>query len=266
MDIKGEEDVISLFRGWVLEGRWEFVVSKYRNESEFHKIRINESRGTALHFAVNDGKLELVNILVGAILNHEGREVVRDDSALRSTNERGDTPLHLAASRGFIGMCMCIIGENGERKDLIRVRNYEGETPLFRAVHTYQTEAFVYLHNVSKDLDDEHRDYDGDTILHRAIWGEFLDLAIMITHCYPQLVSARNKDGNTPLKVLASRPSSFKSGTDFSWTQNILYHYLWDIIEEGFTIPEDTSTLTIAQKKELKENKQKDSRALFVLQ
>ncbi|BAT83763.1 hypothetical protein VIGAN_04098100, partial [Vigna angularis var. angularis] len=41
---------------------------------------------------------------------------------------------------------------------------------------------------------------------------------------------------------------------------------LWDIIEEGFTIPEDTSTLTTAQKKELKENKQKDSRALFVLQ
>ncbi|XP_014524278.1 uncharacterized protein LOC106780494 [Vigna radiata var. radiata] len=41
---------------------------------------------------------------------------------------------------------------------------------------------------------------------------------------------------------------------------------LWDIIEEGFTIPEDTSTLTAAQKKELKENKQKDSRALFVLQ
>ncbi|XP_047163745.1 uncharacterized protein LOC124833332 [Vigna umbellata] len=42
--------------------------------------------------------------------------------------------------------------------------------------------------------------------------------------------------------------------------------YLWDIIEEGFTIPKDTSTLTIAQKKELKENKQKDSRTLFVLQ
>ena len=41
---------------------------------------------------------------------------------------------------------------------------------------------------------------------------------------------------------------------------------LWDIIEEGFTIPEDTSTLIVAQKKELKENKQNDSRALFALQ
>ena len=41
---------------------------------------------------------------------------------------------------------------------------------------------------------------------------------------------------------------------------------LWDIIEEGFTILEDTSTLTVAQKKELKGNKQKDSRTLFALQ
>jgi len=30
---------------------------------------------------------------------------------------------------------------------------------------------------------------------------------------------------------------------------------LWDIIEEGFIIPEDTSTFTAAQKKEFKENK-----------
>ncbi|WVY95001.1 hypothetical protein V8G54_034089 [Vigna mungo] len=169
---------------------------------------------------MNDGKVELVNTLVGAILNHEGREALRDDSALRSTNERGDTPLHLAASRGFISICMCIIGENGERKDLIRDRNKDGETPLFRAVRTCQTQAFVYLHNVSKDLDVKHRNYDGQTLLHLAIWGEFLDLAIMIAHCYPELVNVRNMYGNIPLQVLASRPSSFKSGTDFSWDKS----------------------------------------------
>ncbi|CAJ2673367.1 unnamed protein product [Trifolium pratense] len=41
---------------------------------------------------------------------------------------------------------------------------------------------------------------------------------------------------------------------------------LWDIVDEGFTIPEDLSTLNANQKKELKENKQKDSKALFFLQ
>ena len=167
-------DQISLFRGCVLEGRWEYVIFAYRNDREYHKIGINESRGTALHVAVNDGKVELVNILVGAILSHEGREVVSADSALRSTNERGDTPLHLAASRGFIGMCKCIIGENGERKDLIRDRNNKGETPIFRAVLTCQIKAFVYFHNVSKDLDVLLWNYNEDTILHYAIWREFL--------------------------------------------------------------------------------------------
>ncbi|CAJ1964207.1 unnamed protein product [Sphenostylis stenocarpa] len=217
-------DQISLFRGWVLEGRWECVLTAYRNDSDYHIIRINEERGTALHVAVNDGIVHLVKALVGAILTHEEGKVVGSDSALRSTNERGDTPLHLAASRGFIGMCKCIIGENGERKELITVRNKKGETPLFRAVLTCQTETFVYLHNASKELDVPLRNYDGDTILHYAIWREFLDLAIIITHCYPGLVDTRNKDGVTPLKVLANKPSAFKSGSNLSWWKQILYY------------------------------------------
>ncbi|KAH1054034.1 hypothetical protein GLYMA_08G314100v4 [Glycine max] len=212
----------SLFRGCVLEGRWDFILTAYKNDSHYHKIKINESRGTALHVAVNDGKVELVNTLVGAILNHEGMDVLRDDSALKTTNERGDTPLHLAASRGFNAMCKCIIGESEERKDLIRVRNNKGETPLFRAVLTCHTKTFVYFHHVSKDI--PLRNYDGDTILHHAIWREFLDLAIIITHCYPELVDMRNKDGATPLKVLASKPSAFKSGSNLPWWKQILYY------------------------------------------
>src|ERR1044072_3950330 len=41
---------------------------------------------------------------------------------------------------------------------------------------------------------------------------------------------------------------------------------LWDIVEEGFTAPADTSTLNATQEKELKKNKQKNSKALFTLQ
>ena len=169
-------DEFSAFREWVLEGEWSNVIEAYRNGRECHKIRINKSRGTALHVAVNDGKVGLVMKLVEEILNHEGREVARDDSALRSTDERGDTPLHLAASRGFIDMCKCIIGKNGERRDLIRVRNKKGDSPLLRAVLAYHKKTFVYLRNVSKDIYDDVllSNYEGDTILHHAIWREFL--------------------------------------------------------------------------------------------
>ena len=41
---------------------------------------------------------------------------------------------------------------------------------------------------------------------------------------------------------------------------------LWKVVEEGLTVPDDTSTLTTAQKKALDESIQKDSQALFALQ
>ncbi|XP_058776658.1 uncharacterized protein LOC131650979 [Vicia villosa] len=41
---------------------------------------------------------------------------------------------------------------------------------------------------------------------------------------------------------------------------------IWDIVEEGFTVPADTSTLNATQEKELKKNKQRNSKALFTLQ
>nr|KYP41863.1 Retrovirus-related Pol polyprotein from transposon TNT 1-94 [Cajanus cajan]KYP41870.1 Retrovirus-related Pol polyprotein from transposon TNT 1-94 [Cajanus cajan] len=54
------------------------------------------------------------------------------------------------------------------------------------------------------------------------------------------------------------------------WSNKIKTYFtfqdLWDMIEEGFSTLEDTSSLTTAQKKELKENKQKNSKALFILQ
>lgn len=54
--------------------------------------------------------------------------------------------------------------------------------------------------------------------------GDAIDLAIIIVHCYPGLVDTRNKDGVTPLKTLATRPSAFKSGNNLSWWKKILYH------------------------------------------
>ncbi|TKY46848.1 nuclear factor of kappa light polypeptide protein enhancer in B-cells 2 [Spatholobus suberectus] len=172
--VEGREiNNVDYFRRCILEGRWEDVLQLYKNNGDFHKIKINESRGTALHVAVNDGKVELVNSLVGAITEHEGMGL-RRDSALRSRNKRGDTPLHIAATRGFTGICKCIIGEHGERKDLIKVGNDMWETPLFRAVLSGQTKTFVYLHHVSKDLDVPLRKRYGDSILQGAISAEFL--------------------------------------------------------------------------------------------
>jgi len=105
-------------RGYTVEGRWNEVVRLYSSDPKFSTIEINKSRGTALHVAVNDGNEEIVKSLVNSILSHNNVE------ALECKNEKGDTPLHLAASRGFKDICECIIGEGGERKYLIEKESF----------------------------------------------------------------------------------------------------------------------------------------------
>ncbi|RHN57315.1 hypothetical protein MtrunA17_Chr5g0439031 [Medicago truncatula] len=50
------------------------------------------------------------------------------------------------------------------------------------------------------------------------------DLAVIIVHQYDYLSTHLNKEGSTPLKVLAARPSAFKSASNLSWYKRILYH------------------------------------------
>ncbi|MED6222259.1 hypothetical protein PIB30_062616, partial [Stylosanthes scabra] len=177
---------------------------------------------TALHVAVDLDEQDVVEDLVNAIVVHE-------TGALNKRNEKGDTPLHVAASRGFGKLCRCIIGWNEERIELRTLKNENGETPLFLAALNWHKEAFAYLcrtgerHHV-KPLEELVRDHDGDSILHCAIRREHFDLAVIIVQYFPILATLRNKKGFTPLKVLATRPLAFRSGIEFSWWKLILYH------------------------------------------
>nr|XP_004506693.1 ankyrin repeat domain-containing protein 27-like [Cicer arietinum] len=115
-----------------LQGNRKEVEKLYELDVKFSTININESRGTALHVAVNEGNQSVVGRLVNSILFY-GNVV-----ALKTKNEKGDTPLHLAASQGFQEICECIIGKNGERTYLNYIHNEKGETPLFLALLSWQ--------------------------------------------------------------------------------------------------------------------------------
>ncbi|XP_058788008.1 uncharacterized protein LOC131662285 [Vicia villosa] len=209
-------------RRYTIEGNWKEVENLYNSDPKFSTIKINKSRGTALHVAVNEDNEESVRNLVASIISHEIEE------ALECVNEKGDTPLHLAASRGFKDICKCIIGENGERKHLIDIYNNDGETPLFLAALSCQKQTFVYLFK----LYDYHNPYNyykfircnGDSILHCAIRREVFDLALIIINNYSFLTVIPNEEGFSPLKLLATRPSAFKSGCKMIWWKWILYH------------------------------------------
>ncbi|KAK7385830.1 hypothetical protein VNO78_31729 [Psophocarpus tetragonolobus] len=214
---------------YTLEGKWGKIVHMYKENPECRRIEINESRDTALHVAVDLNKVGVVKKLLEAMHLENGMMHLKDVVA---KNKRGDTPLHVAASRGFATICKLIIDEFGtDNKDkhyLSRQRNNNGETPLFQAAMNGHKQAFAYLSHI---LENHNAPYlylvrnNGDTALHCAISNQYLDLAVIIMHYYDILGTQKNNQGIVPLKVLATRPSAFPSATNFlwSWWHQILY-------------------------------------------
>ena len=81
-----------------------------------------------------------------SLVKEEGR--TPKDHPLWLANERGNTPLHLAASIGNVRMCDCIAQEH---IDLVGARNNVSETPLFLAALHGNKEAFLSLHNILQE-------------------------------------------------------------------------------------------------------------------
>ncbi|KAL5125565.1 Inversin-A [Glycine soja] len=152
------------------DSKWEGVIDMYRNFPTCQITKITESLGTALHVAVDMNKEDAVEALVNQIIEHLHHA---ETNPLEVKNKSGDTPLHVAASRGFAKICKIIIGKHNERKSLVSQRNNRGETPLFQAVINGHSQAFCYLSSISHDnMADLVRD-NKDTILHCAISNEY---------------------------------------------------------------------------------------------
>ncbi|KAH1211745.1 Ankyrin repeat-containing protein ITN1 [Glycine max] len=187
------DEVADSLAEYTLEGKWEKVIKMYNEVEVCHTAMINESMGTALHVAVDLDEEGVVEELVKAIIRHRQGEQSVKIKALEMENDHGDTPLHVAASRGFAKICKLIIGTNNERM--------------------YLKQAFAYLSHISNHsatLQDLERG-NGDTILHCAIRREYFDLAVIIVQYYDFLSTHKNIEGLTPLTVLATRPSAFRS-------------------------------------------------------
>ncbi|XP_058784082.1 uncharacterized protein LOC131658849 [Vicia villosa] len=225
-----------VFRELVMEDKWNEVIEKYQVDTKFHKIIIM-GRGTALHVAISNGFKNVVKCLVAAI------ERLEDESSLRLMNEIGATPLHLAAYRGFTDVCEVIIGKNGERKYLIQEKNADGETPLFWAVRAGKRLVFVYLQQFFPYDINAALNNNDTSILHVAIGGEMFDLATIIMYCYESLGSIKDKNDITPLEILATRKSAFKSASRLSWWKQMLYYCF------SISLQDAKTTMELYQKK-----------------
>ncbi|CAI9781201.1 unnamed protein product [Fraxinus pennsylvanica] len=202
-----EEIKKKLFRN-AMNREWNEVIETYAQHPWAHKAKITRSGDTALHIAISDGQVTIVEQLMEKILGKKENAC----DVLETGNELKNTPLHLAASLGNVKMCRLIAGFNST---LIGERNKDGETPFFQAVLNGKREAFSCLHDICGT--DKGYSYckkkNGETILHSAISGEHFHLAFKIIQLYPNLINAVTEDGATPLHLLACNPSAFRSGS-----------------------------------------------------
>ncbi|XVE73074.1 hypothetical protein DITRI_Ditri11bG0088500 [Diplodiscus trichospermus] len=219
---KDMESVMSLekelFRS-AMKGEWNDVVRMYENNPTVHVAKIIRSRDTALHIAVSNGKEGVVEELVQLI-----RSQSEPGKALGIRNEQGNTPLHIAASLGNVRMCNCIAQAS---PSLLKIQNHSGETPLFVAALHGKKNAFLCLNSFCGGKEEGYsycRRKDGETVLHCAISGDYFDLTFHIIHLYENLVNSENLNGISPLHLLASKPTAFRSGSHIDRCGQLIYH------------------------------------------
>ncbi|XP_059665346.1 uncharacterized protein LOC132311460 isoform X2 [Cornus florida] len=201
-----------------MEGDWKEVVNLYQKHPEVHKAKFRRSGDTALHVAISSGQEDVVLQLVN---------LVRSNEALKVKNERGNTPLHFAASLGLVRACNSIASKDSK---LIGVRNYDSETPFFLAALNGKLDVFLRLHYMFDSTEQGYlycRRSDGETVLHSAINGDYFDLAFQIIHRYEKLVHYVNELGFSPLHLLASKPTAFRSGSHLGWFNRIIYNCIF---------------------------------------
>ncbi|KAL1550189.1 hypothetical protein AAHA92_18188 [Salvia divinorum] len=197
---------------------WWQVLRTYEDNKQASTAKITRSGDTALHMAISDSDYQ--SLTVKRLLPVAG------DHALRIANDHGNTPLHVASYLGNARVCRWIADADPH---LIGARNNHGETPIFLAVVHGRREAFLCMRRIIRrthlGLGYCGKD-DGRTILHSAISGGHFELAFQIIHLYPKL-NRNDANGITPLHLLATKPSAFKSGTRMGLLRTIVYHCLY---------------------------------------
>lgn len=163
MTTENDENRRRLFDS-AMQGQWDEAIRLYQQHPWLRLQKITESDDTALHIAVLDHKEWVVRKMVELVTT--SKKPKESPAVLKSTNEAGDTPLHLAALKGSASMCDCLAGIG----DIVSMRNTAGENPLFMAARHGSIKTFISLKRHASDLDIvRHRDGKGETVLHRAI-------------------------------------------------------------------------------------------------
>ena len=162
----------------IAAGHIELVKHLKKRGAEWHRVY--------LLTAACKGQSEMLQLLLnhGLQLNHQCR--------------RGDTALHFAAWNGHSEVIKVLLTRGASPS----IRNKIGQTPFLDAAETGKLEALkLFLENGAKPGEVNK---DGMNALHLAVKGEHTDLVHYLGSNYRELLTKRNKKGETP-RVVANQ-------------------------------------------------------------
>ncbi|KAK4354895.1 hypothetical protein RND71_027089 [Anisodus tanguticus] len=193
-----------------MENKWTKVQQLYTKNEFVRESKLTRSEDTALHLAIASYHPDRDDSLQHPHLTciKEMIDIIRKEnrlSILKQKNEKGNTPLHLAAELGSVPIIACLVNSKDR---LIWETNSKGETPLFITAYRGKLPAFLYLHKCVQDKNKEGpielcRRKDGDNILHAAISGEYFgttieEIELMIYEAKGKEDSYHKLDWNLP--------------------------------------------------------------------
>ncbi|CDP03066.1 unnamed protein product [Coffea canephora] len=222
----GEKDMnfyLPLYKA-AIRGDWDAARKFFDINPEAVTAIIAKNHETALHIAV--GRNEAYRFV---------DELVRlmPPNALSVTNKFNETALHLAARCGNTEAAKLLVNRD---PDLPYVWSDTKLLPLHLAALFSHKETLIYLLTVTSN-DAEPSPFVGQsgiTLLNVVVTSGFYDVALDLLRSYPKLATTISPGGNTPLSIIAGKPSAFPSGTSLSFFQQVIYFCAPEKLEKPF--------------------------------
>ena len=151
---------------------------------------IDLNRGTPLHscFSTMGGQDETMKLLI---------ERGADCGA---QNLQGETPLHLAASLGYVDLITLILDRY---PDLLNTEGASGAPPLFSACKARSTEPLSLL--LAKEAAWDLKNQEGWSLLHQAARYGDRGIVSKVLEVANSLIESRDNEDNTPLHIACKR-------------------------------------------------------------
>ncbi|KAL3532711.1 hypothetical protein ACH5RR_006232 [Cinchona calisaya] len=196
-----------------IRGDWDSAKRFIDLNPEAITAVITKNRETLLHISAGRNEsIQFVDELVKLM----------PTNALSMTNRFNETALHLAARCGNTEIAKLLVNKN---PGLPNIWSDTKLLPLHLAALFGHKEMVLYLLTVTSNNVDPSPfvGQPGITLMNIVVTSGFYDVALDLLQHYSELATTISPGGNTPLSIIAGKPSAFPSGSSLSFFQQVIY-------------------------------------------